>query len=225
MLQIQNGLITNFDIKEINFKIELIPITNIFARPGYRMNSEFITVHNTASPGATAEALSKYVRSQNGYKSWHFTVGKNIVIQHLLISESGWHCGDGENGIGNRKSIGIEICEIDGAEETAIKFIAALSEVTDIPVLDKVKTHQYWSGKYCPRLILPHWSTFIKNIQEEQRAMKDIEGRWSEKDIKEAINDGIFTGYPDGTFKPEEPLTREQAAVFYCRIKQIISKK
>lgn len=220
-MKFQNGIITDFDIKGINFKVELIPQTNVFARPGYKMNPEFTTVHNTADPGASAEAISRYVCSQNGYKSWHFTVGKNVVIQQLPVSESGWHSGDGENGTGNRKSIGIEICEVDGAEETAIKFIAALLEIMNITVPDKVKTHQHWSGKYCPRLILPHWATFIKNIQEEQKKMKDVEGRWSEKEIKEAVSDGVFAGYPDGTFKPEQPLTREQAAVLYCRIKKL----
>ncbi len=225
MFQIQNGLITNFNIEGINFKIELIPTTNIFARPGYKMNPEFTTVHNTADPGASAERLSSYVRNQNGYKSWHFTIGKNVVIQQLPISESGWHAGDGPEGIGNRKSIGIEICEVDGAEETAIKFIAALAETMNFSVTDKVKPHQHWSGKYCPRLILPHWSIFIKSIQEEQKKMKDIEGRWSEKDVKEAVEDGVFSGYPDGTFKPEQPLTREQAAVLYCRIKRLYDRK
>lgn len=227
-MKFQNGIITNFDIPGIKFKIELIPITNVFARPGYKMNPEYNTIHNTASPGASAEALSNYVRNQNAYKSWHFTVGNGVVIQHLPITESGWHAGDGPSGSGNRKSIGIEICEVPGAEETAIKFIAALSEATNISVPDKTKPHQHWSGKYCPRLILPHWETFIKNIQEEQKKMSDkmndIVGRWSEENIKEAVDDGVFQGYPDNTFKPEQPLTREQAAVFYCRIKKIINK-
>ncbi|HBQ43874.1 MAG TPA: hypothetical protein DD724_06400, partial [Lactobacillus acetotolerans] len=63
----------------------------------------------------------------------------------------------------------------------------------------------------------------IKMFQEEREKMKDVENRWSEKEIKEAVEDGVFTGYPDGTFKPEEPLTREQAAVLYCRVKKIIN--
>ena len=28
---------------------------------------------------------------------------------------------------------------------------------------------------------------------------------------------GIITGYPDGTFRPDEPVTREQTAVILCR--------
>ncbi|GEM_PF-1315729 len=63
----------------------------------------------------------------------------------------------------------------------------------------------------------------IEKFKEGQGKMKDIEGRWSEKDVKEAVSDGVFAGYPDGTFKPEEPLTREQAAVLWCRIKKLIN--
>lgn len=63
----------------------------------------------------------------------------------------------------------------------------------------------------------------IEKFKEGQGKMKDIEGRWSEKEIKEAVEDGVFAGYPDSTFKPEQPLTREQAAVLWCRIKRLIN--
>lgn len=221
MIKIKNGIITDFNIKGIAFKLELIPENNIYARPGYKMQPQHITTHNTGDPGATAEQISNYVRNQRGYKSWQITIGNNVVIQQLPIIESGWHAGDGANGVGNRKSIGIEICEVAGAEETAIKFFAELLEVTNIPILN-ITTHKNWSGKNCPRLILPHWELFIKNIEMELIKLKDIKGRWSEKEINEALKDGVFSGYPDGTFKPEEPLTREQAAVLYVRIKNII---
>jgi hypothetical protein len=41
----------------------------------------------------------------------------------------------------------------------------------------------------------------------------DVEkGRWSEEAIKWCVENEIMHGYPDGTFKPGEPLTREQYA-------------
>ena len=73
---------------------------------------------------------------------------------------------DGEKGAGNRKSIGIEIAEVPGAEGTAIKFVALLLNATGLNI-DKVGPHQRWSGKYCPRLILPHWDKFIDDIRKE----------------------------------------------------------
>jgi hypothetical protein len=144
----------------------IIPVANTRARPRYSMKPEFITIHNTANAGATAKQNADYVVNQNEYKSWHFTVGNNEVYQHLPIIESGWHCSDGENGTGNRNSIGIEIAEVYGADRTAIKFVAELIKATGISI-DKVVSHKNWSGKNCPRLILPHWDSFIEDIKAE----------------------------------------------------------
>lgn len=73
---------------------------------------------------------------------------------------------DGENGKGNRESIGVEIAEVYGAERTAVKFIAELMKATGIRI-DKVLPHKHFSNKNCPRLILPHWDSFISDIKKE----------------------------------------------------------
>jgi hypothetical protein len=160
---INNGIISSNDLKIIQ---ALIPLKYSKARPQYPMTAEFITVHNTANPGATAKQNSDYVVNQNEYKSWHFTVGNDEIYQQLPIIESGYHAGDGENGYGNRKSIGIEIAEVYGSERTAVKFIAELMKATGIGI-DKIFPHKHWSGKNCPRLILPHWDKFIDDVKKE----------------------------------------------------------
>lgn len=164
IMEIKRGIVTQLD--DIKIIQHLIPISNINARPQYPMKAEYITIHNTANPGASALANSMYVDKVDTYKSWHFTVGPNEVYQELPITESAWHAGDGKNGTGNRKSIGIEIAEVDGAEETAIKFVAQLVKATGIKI-ENIVPHQRWSGKFCPRLILPHWDKFIENIIKE----------------------------------------------------------
>ena len=168
-MKINNGIATSNYLKIIQ---HLIPISNKLARPRYPMKAEYVTIHNTGNPGASALANSKYVDNVNNYVSWHFTIGKDEVYQELPINESAWHAGDGANGAGNRKSIGIEIAEVPGAEETAIKFVAELLEALNLSV-DKIVPHKYWksekypNGKNCPRLILPHWDKFIDNIKKE----------------------------------------------------------
>ncbi len=160
---INNGIVSSNDLKIIQ---SLIPVKHSKARPKYSMQAKYITVHNTGNAGATGKQNADYAVNQNEYKSWHFTVGNNEVYQHLPITESGWHCGDGENGTGNRNSIGIEIAEVYGADRTAIKFVAELIKATGISI-DKVVSHKNWSGKNCPRLILPHWDSFIEDIKAE----------------------------------------------------------
>ncbi|XID94887.1 S-layer homology domain-containing protein [Paenibacillaceae bacterium WGS1546] len=41
----------------------------------------------------------------------------------------------------------------------------------------------------------------------------DIAGHWAEGDIKRAAAAGIVNGYPDGTFKPNDPVTRAEFTV------------
>ena len=135
-MKITNGIVDNAIQK-------IIPIANNKARPRYQMIPEYITIHNTGNSGATAKENANYVINQNEYKSWHFTVGNGEVYQHLPINESGWHAGDGESGKGNRKSIGVEIAEVYGADRTAIKFVAELMKATGIGI-DKIVPHKYW---------------------------------------------------------------------------------
>lgn len=162
-MKVNNSLIYSDNLKIIH---ELIPTAHKKARSQILMLPKYITVHNTGNPNASAFANSSYVISVDQYKSWHFTIGPGEIYQQLPINEIAWHAGDGETGIGNTQSIGIEIAEVDGAEETAIKFIAELIKVTGINI-DNVVPHKRWSNKNCPRLILPHWTDFVSNIKQE----------------------------------------------------------
>ena len=211
---INNGIVSSNDLKIIQ---SLIPVKHSKARPKYSMQAKYITVHNTGNAGATGKQNADYAVNQNEYKSWHFTVGNNEVYQHLPITESGWHCGDGENGTGNRNSIGIEIAEVYGADRTAIKFIAELIKATGISI-DKVVSHKNWSGKNCPRLILPHWDSFIEEKKKEigdddntkveymkyKNGMTELKGNAADL-VCEIVNKKIwditeFTNCMNGTF-------------------------
>ena len=76
----------------------------------------YIVVHNTANTSPTAGADNHAIYMQNvenadkTYLSWHFTVDADKIIQHLPLTEHGWHAGDG-NGKGNKNGIAIEIAE------------------------------------------------------------------------------------------------------------------
>ena len=145
---------------------DFIPVGNR-NRPGYAMTPMYVTVHNTANTSkGGCESHAAYVKRPTTEVSWHFTVDDHEIFQHLPLNENGWHAGDG-HGNGNRKSIGIEICENeDGNFQQAVKhaqwLIQKLLKEHNIP-LANVVTHQHWSGKTCPRLLLATWDEFKRN--------------------------------------------------------------
>ena len=176
-------------------------------RPGYAMKPKYITVHNTANPnkGANAEMHARYLHNGAGGRSvgWHFTVDDTQIVQHLPTNESGWHAGDGGNGVGNRQSIGIEICEnsdgdFDKAVENAQRLIAKLIGKHGIP-LDNVVPHKHWSGKNCPRKLLNTWNQFKAQIDVAEKTKEKPEKKPSKsKTISQMANEIIAGKHGEG---------------------------
>ncbi|WP_306419296.1 peptidoglycan recognition protein family protein [Bacillus wiedmannii] len=137
----------------------------------YTMNPEFITVHNTYND-ATAENEVAYMIRNDNQVSFQIAVDDKEAVQGLPLERNAWACGDG-NGSGNRKSISVEICySLSGgnryykAEDNAAIVVAQLMKQYNIPI-SKVRTHQSWSGKYCPHRMLAEgrWNSFIEKVQ------------------------------------------------------------
>lgn len=138
------------------------------------MEAEFITRHDTYN-NATAENEIAYMIRNNDQVSYHFAIDENSVVQGIPVNRNAWACGDGKHGKGNRKSISVEVCysknggeKYEKANKLANKFIAQLLHERGWGV-DRVKSHQFWSGKYCPHRILSEgrWKEIIKDIQKE----------------------------------------------------------
>ncbi|HMM07353.1 MAG TPA: S-layer homology domain-containing protein [Clostridiales bacterium] len=49
----------------------------------------------------------------------------------------------------------------------------------------------------------------------------DISDHWAERYIEEAVSEGLFYGYSDGTFKPDGYITRAEMATVYVRVMQL----
>lgn len=137
----------------------LVPSSKYSIKCPYSMEAEYITIHNTANDASARNEIA-YMVQNNNQVSYHFAVDDKEVVQGIPVNRNAWHCGDGGNGTGNRKSIGVEICYSKSggeryrkAEALAIKFIAQLLRERGWGI-ERVRTHQQWSGKYCPHRIL-----------------------------------------------------------------------
>jgi len=162
-----------------------VPITKILCPESkynikcpYSMNPEGISIHNTAND-ASAKAEISYMIGNNNQVSFHDAVDDTQVVNGIDHNRNAWHSGDGSNGFGNRKTIGIEICySLSGgsrfiqAEKNAAWYIAylmkqygwGLDRISD----KRIGTHQDRSGKYCPHRTLDMgMNRFYDMIKEE----------------------------------------------------------
>lgn len=142
------------------------------------MNAEYITIHNTANDASAAAEIS-YMIGNTSSTSYHFAVDDKEVVQGIPTNRNAWHTGDGTDGTGNRKSIGVEICysksggaRYKKAEALAIKFVAQLLKERGWGI-DRVRKHQDWNGKYCPHRILSEgrWDSVKSAIEKELKAL------------------------------------------------------
>lgn len=178
--------------REANIKIDLIP-RGVHGRKIYRpMQAQYITIHSTQNYTAGAEkhalalkrgalrATKRKGGNRIGYLTWHFTVEDGLAVQHLPTSEQGEHADF--DGVGNNRSIGIEMCEHRGNNlaqtiERTAKLTAYLMYTKRIP-LSNVVPHYHWPRygtsplhKDCPHFLLDDgkpgrtWRWFLSRVQ------------------------------------------------------------
>ena len=161
---------SNLDLKMIQM---LVPAYKYNIKCPYAMTPEYITIHNTANDASALSEISYMIG--NGYEvSYHWAVDDTQAVQGIEHNRNGWHSGDGGNGTGNRKSIGIEIChsltkgnpKYAKSEENGAKLTAIILHQYSWGI-DRIRKHQDWSGKYCPHRILDNgnWEGFKAKVQ------------------------------------------------------------
>lgn len=150
---------------------------------------EYITIHNTpdineASGTNDAEQYARATFNNNmGDVVVHYYIDETACWHILADDTVGWHAADGTSGPGNTKSVAIEIV-MDGsgnsydvqAEKRGALLAAILLNKYGLGI-DKMKAHRDWySKKYCPCYILPHWSTFVNTVKANLAAIQAQSG-------------------------------------------------
>lgn len=65
----------------------------------------------------------------------------------------------------------------------------------------------------------------LKVIEKPKEPYADIKGHWAEDYIRQVMSEGLLVGFPDGTFKPDEPATRAQIATLAVKLREDIIEK
>ncbi|MDC4245495.1 N-acetylmuramoyl-L-alanine amidase [Clostridium perfringens] len=125
-------------------------------------NPEYIVIHDTGNYDDTDEGNANYFCTGHRRASAHYFVDEDSITQVVREHDSAFHCGDGYDryGIGNRNSIGIEMCKTKGdiAEQTienTLWLVKDIQEKYNIPN-DRVKRHYDASHKICPQTFSPN---------------------------------------------------------------------
>ena len=59
---------------------------------------------------------------------------------------------------------------------------------------------------------------FFQDAKVGPSKFSDTIGHWAEEAINKALEQGLITGYPDGTFRPDQPITRAEAMTIVNRV-------
>lgn len=199
-----------------------------------------VTVHNTdwITTAAGTTPAEQYTRATvNGNMNdvrVHYYVDNVCAWQNLPLTLSGWHAADGD-GNGNRRTIAIE-CIMSSAyndkdkksEDNCAKLAAALLNKYKLSI-DCLYTHNHWySRKYCPAYILPHWDKFKAKVQSYMNSGSSASSTPSAKQIYRVRKSWSDTKSQIGAFSSLENAKRACKAgyaVFDSSGKQVYPAK
>lgn len=146
-----------------------VPDWNKSKKQTFSMTPEKIVIHNTYN-SAKAKAEASYMVGNSNWTSFHTVVDESAIYECIPFNRNAWHAGAT---YGNRHYIGIEIARSTGnasdfakAEENAAKYTAAILKSKGWGI-DRVVTHKYCSGKYCPHKTLDlGWNRFLDKVKK-----------------------------------------------------------
>lgn len=107
------------------------------------------------------------------------------------------------------------------ALSTSIEVLKMVHDIWDIP-LDYLFFHRDVCYKTCPgnKITKP----YIRRRMEEEIIVPDV-SEWAQEDVELVKERGIMSGFPDGTFRGTEPVTREQLAIVSNNIVEYIKEE
>lgn len=197
---------------------------------------KYIVIHDTGnkSKGANAMAHYNYFNGANRGSSADFFVDDKEALQVNDYNKYyTWHCGDGKGkyGITNANSVGVEICinsdgNYDKAVKNAVIAVKQIMKELNIP-FENVVRHYDASRKNCPASMSANnwksWQNFKEMLLSEP--FKDVKGRYAESAVNDLFDMGIVKGDGNGNYRPDDVVTRGDAAIMIRNaIKHITGK-
>lgn len=178
---------------------------------------EYVTVHNTddireAAGTNDAEQYARATFNGNmGDVTVHYYIDETGCWHIVPNNEVAYHAADGYDGPGNNTTLAIEIvmdgsgsASDKGAEDRGAKLAAILLYQNGLGI-ERLTTHNRWySKKYCPAFILPHWNEFKAKVQKYLNEIKEFESAKVESKEEPKEDKGYLYRVQVGAFRNEE---------------------
>ncbi len=182
-------------------------------RPVIALAATSLTIHNTANTESSAMDERNWLvnPSNTEVASWHYAVDQTQAVLAIPENEVAWHAGDED---GNYTSLSIEVCE-SGDQSTVYKNAVGLAAYILKQHgwgIDKMRTHKSWSGKECPRKLLPIWDKFVSDVKETLNSMSNEKAINTGKVTAESLN--VRTG-PNSSNAVIDSLTKGVTVSIY----------
>ena len=195
-----------------------------------RQSTTRIVIHHSASHDVDAKEIHQ----------WHLDRGWLGIGYHFVIRENGdiergrdeGTVGAHAGGSGNFDSIGVCLTgnfeKNEPTEEQIESLVWLTNYLNKYGELD-IQGHSDVMNTACPGKYFP-WDLFrdklhdsifevTKEGDEMYKHFADVpDDAWYADDVNEMHERGLLNGYEDGTFRPEEPVTRAEQAVIMRRI-------
>jgi len=69
-----------------------------------------------------------------------------------------------------------------------------------------------------PSMLGGNGTTFSVFVEKQNTVFRDARSHWANDEINAFVRRGILSGYPDGTFKPEQNITRAEFLIILSRL-------
>lgn len=192
-----------------------------------KYNHTELHVHHTWKPNHSNFNGSNYVKIQDGMRNFHMgTNGWDDIAQHVTLFPDGTFLTGrnfgsqpvsirGYNGSNGKYPFCLEMVgnfdkghDVFGGvqKESALKLAKYFDEKKKY-----VRFHRENASKTCPGTSIDK-AQFMKEARELNVLKNDYKGSFAEKEIEYLKELKIMNGYADGSFKPNQSLTRGEFA-------------
>ena len=194
-----------------------------------RSKTDYIALHHAEAVSCTVQDIHQ----------WHLSNGWTGIGYHFFVRKDGsiyrgrpiWTVGAHVQGM-NDRSIGIcaegdyhnKDTVMPEAQKKAIKEL--LEYLKGLYPNAKVAGHREIGDSNCPGQYYPLEE--MKNYESEAEKMqefKDIEGHYAEEHIQKLQAMGIVNGDENGNFRPNDTITRADAAIMVANAVRYITGK